>query len=195
METTRTKTRKKRIIKINNLYQKIICLILAGFLFFAVNYSEAASVEETVYTEVCQFNPNPDQEVWIYQAIMYASAMYSVDPLLLTAVIEQESQFNISAYSSAGAVGLAQLMPSTAHSIGVDPYDPLQNVLGGAKHLRTLLNSFDNGNPYGVTNAIAAYNAGSQAVIDNGGCPPYSETVNYVWSIASIYNNLLSRIY
>ncbi|KHM50674.1 hypothetical protein NZ47_12070 [Anaerovibrio lipolyticus] len=168
---------------------------MAGFLLFAVNYSEAASVEETVYTEVCQFNPNPDQEVWIYQAIMYASAMYSVDPLLLTAVIEQESHFNISAFSPAGAVGLAQLMPSTANSIGVDPYDPLQNVLGGAKHLRTLLNSFDNGNPYGVTNAIAAYNAGSQAVIDNGGCPPYSETVNYVCSIAGIYNNLLSRIY
>lgn len=195
METTRTRTKRKKKITINNLYQKIICLILAGFIFFAVNYSEAASVEETVYTEICQFNPNPDQEAWIYQAIMYASAMYSVDPLLLTAVIEQESKFNISAYSPAGAVGLAQLMPSTASSIGVDPYDPLQNVLGGAKHLRTLLNSFDNGNPYGVTNAIAAYNAGSQAVIDCGGCPPISETVNYVWSIAGIYNSLLSRIY
>ncbi len=193
-----TKIRKmiKRRIPTSKFCTKVLSFLLAVAIFFTFHVeSEAASVEEAVYTEVCSFNPDPSQSEWIYEAIMYASAMYSVDPLLFTALIEQESGFNIGAVSSAGAVGLTQLMPSTANAVGVDPYNPLENVLGGAKHLRTLLNSFDNGNPYGVTNSLAAYNAGAQAVIDNGGCPPYGETVNYVCSIASIYNHLLNKVY
>lgn len=192
-----TKIRKmiKRRILTSKFCTKALSLLLAVAAFCAFHAdSEAASVQEAVYTEVCSFNPDPSQSEWIYEAIMYASAMYSVDPLLFTALIEQESGFNIGAVSSAGAVGLTQLMPSTANAVGVDPYNPLENVLGGAKHLRTLLNSFDNG-PYGVTNSLAAYNAGSQAVIDYGGCPPYGETVNYVCSIASIYDHLLSKVY
>ena len=181
---------------IKKIYGVTVIMLLAIFVSAAFQpaEAEAASVEEVIYSEICQFNHDPEQSSWIYQAILYSASACSVDPLLYTALIEQESGFQINAVSHAGAVGLAQLMPSTASSIGINPYDPLQNVLGGAMHLKTLLNSFDDGGPYGVTNALAAYNAGSQAVINNGGCPPYRETVNYVWSIAGIYNRLLARI-
>ena len=80
---------------------------------------------------------NQEQTDWITNAILYASSTYSLDPLLLTALLEQESHFNLNAMSGAGAIGIAQLMPGTASMIGVDPYNPLENILGGASYLRT----------------------------------------------------------
>lgn len=186
--------REKKETAINQIIDMLIILLVAGFILIYQGEAKAATVEETIYSEVCSFNPNPEENIWIYQAILYASSVYSVDPLLFTALIEQESGFNIGAVSPAGAVGLTQLMPSTAAAEGVNPYNPLENVLGGAKYLRTLLEKFDNGDRYGITNSLAAYNAGPKAVIDNGGCPPYRETINYVWSIANIYDSLLQRV-
>ena len=93
--------------------------------------------------------------------------------------------------SPVGAIGLMQLMPGTASSIGVDPYDPLGNILGGTIYLRNQLDNFAGWGEYAVTDAVAAYNAGPQAVYDYSGVPPYSETRNYVVSVADAYNNLL----
>ncbi len=112
-------------------------------------------------------------------AIAAAAAQYGIDPNLLTAVAKQESGLNQSAVSPVGAIGVMQLMPSTAASLGCDPNDMTANIECGAKYLSQLLTQF-NGN---TALALAAYNAGPGAVQKYGGIPPYTETQNYVSSI------------
>lgn len=113
-----------------------------------------------------------------YEAlIQQAATRNGVEPALLRGLIEQESGFNPSAHSSAGALGLTQLMPSTAASLGVtEPLNPTQSIEGGARLLGELLRQF-HGN---VSDALAAYNAGAGAVDQYGGVPPYPETEAYV---------------
>jgi soluble lytic murein transglycosylase-like protein len=109
-----------------------------------------------------------------------AAARYALPPALLDAVIRQESGYRSDAVSPVGAMGLMQLMPGTARSLGVsNAFDPVQNVNGGAAYLRIQLNRFG-GN---LDHALAAYNAGPGAVIRYGGVPPYRETQIYVNSI------------
>lgn len=116
--------------------------------------------------------------------IQKASQKYNVDADLVKAVIQNESDYDADAVSSAGALGLMQLMPATAESLGVDnPLDPAQNIEGGVKLLRELLNQFG-GN---ITNTLAAYNAGAGAVMQYGGIPPYQETQTYVNRVLSTY--------
>jgi hypothetical protein len=103
-----------------------------------------------------------------------------IDPSIFVALVNQESQFNLSARSPAGALGLTQLMPGTARSLGVrDPFDPVQNLRGGARYLKQQLESF--GGDY--RKALAAYNAGPGAVQKYGGIPPFEETQHYVSTI------------
>ncbi len=114
---------------------------------------------------------------------------YNIDGDFIKAIIKQESNFNSDATSKKGAMGLMQLMPKTAESLGVvDAYNPNQNIEGGVKYLRGLLDRFDNNNEL----ALAAYNAGPTAVKKYGGVPPYKETQNYVNSIMSAYEQLKS---
>jgi soluble lytic murein transglycosylase-like protein len=109
--------------------------------------------------------------------IREAASRYGVSEHVIVAVIEAESQFNPRAVSRKGAQGLMQLMPATAASLGVeDPFSPRENIDGGVRHLRSLMDRFDNNLPL----ALAAYNAGEVAVINHGGIPPYPQTRAYV---------------
>jgi soluble lytic murein transglycosylase-like protein len=116
--------------------------------------------------------------------IRNSAAQHGLDPLLVESVIRQESGFRADAVSPAGALGLMQLMPATAKSLGVaDPMDAQQNVDGGTRLLRSLLDRYDGRLDF----ALAAYNAGPAAVDRYGGVPPYPETRSYVTSIMDDY--------
>lgn len=118
-----------------------------------------------------------------YETIRQAAGKYGVDPKLVSAVAEVESGFQQGAVSATGAVGVMQLMPETAESLGVNPYDAAQNIDGGAQYLKQMLDTFDGD----LRKAVAAYNAGPEAVKEYGGVPPYSETQQYVSSVLDLY--------
>lgn len=112
-----------------------------------------------------------------------AALRYGVSEQLVTAVIRVESGFNPRAVSPKGARGLMQLMPATASQLGVrNAFDPAENIDGGVRHLRGLMERFENNLPL----ALAAYNAGEGAVAQYGGIPPYRETQQYVTRILRI---------
>lgn len=113
------------------------------------------------------------------------SRAHGVPPSLVRAVITQESGGDPSAISSAGAMGLMQLMPGTASTYGVsNPFDPNENIAGGVSYLHDLLERYHGNIPL----ALAAYNAGSGAVSKYGGIPPYAETRGYVANVTALYH-------
>jgi hypothetical protein len=116
-----------------------------------------------------------------------ASALHGVPNALVRAVIEVESEFDRYAVSSKGAQGLMQLMPPTARRLGVlDPFDARQNIFAGVQYLRLLLDLFQGD----VELALAAYNAGENAVLRFNGVPPYRETRSYVDRVRALFDGL-----
>lgn len=130
-----------------------------------------------VYNQVAKFLPADDADA-VTIDILDASAYYQVDPILIAALFTCESGFHEEAISPAGAIGIAQLMPGTAETLGVNPYNTRDNIFGGVAYLAQQLNEFGD---YAL--AEAAYNAGPGAVWDAGGIPGYAETQDYVRSV------------
>ncbi len=134
----------------------------------------------------------PSTASWINDVVEKAAVRHSVDPNLVRAIVQVESNFNPHAVSRKGAIGLMQLMPRTAKSLNVtNPYDPAQNVDAGVRHFKELLDSYG-GN---LELSLAAYNAGVTAVHRSGGVPNYFETRNYVKKITGIYGSNTARLY
>lgn len=121
-----------------------------------------------------------------------ASNTFGVSVNLLESIAKAESNFDANAVSSAGAIGVMQLMPATAAAMGVtDAYDAYQNIMGGAKYISQLLQQYS-GN---ISLALAAYNAGSSNVDQYGGIPPFTETQNYVKKVLYYLENGVSSAY
>jgi soluble lytic murein transglycosylase-like protein len=122
----------------------------------------------------------------MHRAITQTSALHRLDPALIRAVIKAESSFDPGAVSRQGAMGLMQLMPKTALSLRVtDPYDPGQNIAGGVRHLRYLLDRYQGNLPL----ALAAYNAGETRVSRESGVPRIRETREYVRRVLRFYKD------
>lgn len=136
-----------------------------------------------------QFNLGPDFEK--YDSLIWTTAeKYNLDYTLVKAVIKAESNFNHLAISRVGARGLMQLMPGTAYSLGVyNSFHPQENIEGGVRYLRYLLNLFKGNLPL----ALAAYNAGEKAVARHNRIPPYQETQTYVRRVLHYFQKYNAR--
>lgn len=122
--------------------------------------------------------------------IRNTAGQLNIDPMLIKSVMHAESAFDPDAVSHKGASGLMQLMPATARRYGVSSiFDPRQNVMGGARYLRFLMDRFDGD----LELALAGYNAGENAVDRSGGIPPYAETRHYVKKVLRLYRQYRSR--
>ncbi len=161
------------------------------------SYASTSSTASTTSSYSCAYSSYTGISASAYTGILECSDVlngyfdeaaetYQVDVKLLKSIAKAESNFSASAVSSAGAVGIMQLMPSTAAGLGVsDSYDAYENIMGGAKYIAQLLDKYD-----GDTSlALAAYNAGSSKVDQYGGIPPYTETENYVEKVLQYYSS------
>jgi soluble lytic murein transglycosylase-like protein len=147
--------------------------------------SEAtANTFARIINEKIQDEPDATSDISSLENMVEQKAdAVGLDPDLAKAVVKAESGFNPKAVSPKGAIGLMQLMPETARTLGVNPHDPAQNVEAGACYLRDLLVRYDNL----LWHALAAYNAGTQAVDRHRGIPPYAETLGYINRITLDY--------
>ena len=153
----------------------------------AIRAARSAASEVNTYLDGSLLHLNRGRfftEQEIDAAIVQSAARHNVDPNLVRSVVKVESNFNPNAVSRKGAMGLMQLMPSTARSLNVsNPFDPTQNVDAGVRHLKRLLESYGGD----IRLSLAAYNAGSGAVARSSGVPRFAETRNYVRRITNLY--------
>jgi len=195
----------KLIFKINNfLFLSLIFILILSDAYADIYKCEDPETGEVIFTNFkgvfqgknCQifvkeqkkkisqntlsFNYNNINKKWFEEI----GRSLSIDPALLMAIAKVESSFNPKAVSPKGALGLMQLLPTTAELVGVrDPFDPLENLKGGALYLKRLLEEFKD-----LHLALAAYNAGPEKVRAYGGIPPYPETQQYVKAVLYYYS-------
>ncbi len=126
--------------------------------------------------------------------LLISAAHQNLDPNVLAAIVTVESSWHTHAVSYAGAIGLGQLMPYTAATLGVNPRDPKQNLSGAAHYLSNLMATFGS-NPNRYKLVFAAYNAGPKAVQQYGGIPPYYETQRYVMKVLRAWHHLQNIVH
>ena len=166
----------------------VVMFIFSGILFSAEG--RKSEIESKVYQFVNSQPVNSEDIEDIYNAIIKSSKEFDVDPQLIATIIKHESGFDQFAKSSAGAIGLMQLMPGTADSMGVvDSYDIFDNIRGGVKYFKQCLVKNKNDIPL----ALASYNAGIGNVLKYNGIPPFKETQNYVDKILDTYNKKFGK--
>lgn len=145
-------------------------------------------VKSSLATEVREEKAAPvplAADASVNEIIEHAAERHKVDPLLVHSVIQVESAYNKYAVSPKGAMGMMQLMPATARSLGVrNPFDPRENIEAGVRYLKQLQDTFGD-----LRHALAAYNAGPGAVSKYGTIPPYAETQNYVYQVGKRLGN------
>ncbi len=148
-----------------------------------------------VYAKVLR-HINPQLPGWesrdLARRVLVNAERWRIDANMLVAIVTVESRWHTHAVSSAGAIGLGQLMPGTAALLGVNPRDPKQNLSGAARYLRGLIQRFGRKN-YNLV--FAAYNAGPHAVSEYGGIPPYDETQAYVVRVLSTWERLARSVH
>ena len=185
--------------KPGTLFRALFCLSLFAFILPVGLQAEnivAVQDEEgrTVYVNIVKagsrgtstykivLRPIPDPKIGAL--VKSVSKAHQMDPKLVQAVIQVESDYNPNAVSRKGAQGLMQLIPSTARAYGVkDPFDPKQNIEGGVKHLKDLMDNYKGD----LRLTLAGYNAGMGAVARYGDIPPYRETQRYVRKVMELY--------
>jgi hypothetical protein len=159
-----------------------VLLVTLGAAYGAAQLDVRGAAEQATLAELAEVEAEDERPVRLTRAEIMAeietvAARYRVSPRLVAAIVAVESEFNPRAVSRRGAQGLMQLMPATAASVDVqDTFDARENIEGGVRHLRTLMDRYQNDLPL----VLAAYNAGDRAVLAYGGVPPYPETRRYV---------------
>jgi soluble lytic murein transglycosylase-like protein len=177
-------------------------IILVSTMLFTRISAEAAvrSVPATpaaisIYARVLR-HINPQMPGWqsrsLARRVLINAVRWRIDANMLVAIVAVESQWHTHAVSSAGAIGLGQLMPGTAALLRVNPRDPAQNLYGAARYLRGLMQRFG-ARHYDLV--FAAYNAGPKAVNEYGGIPPFDETENYVVRVIDEWARLARSVH
>jgi soluble lytic murein transglycosylase-like protein len=155
----------------------------------------ATPVAIAVYARVLH-HINPQMPGWesrdLARRVLVNAERWHLDANMLVAIVTVESRWQTHAVSSAGAIGLGQLMPGTAALLGVNPHDPKQNISGAARYLRGLMQRFGS-KRYRLV--FAAYNAGPRAVTEYGGIPPYDETQAYVVRVLDTWERLAKSVH
>lgn len=184
--------------------RRFIGPLLAGLAFLLATPAAAAPTASSnnpaavrAYARVlCKINPHlPNwQSRDLAKHLLVNANRWKMDANILVAIVSVESAWRTHARSSAGALGLGQLMPGTARTLRVNPHDPYQNLQGSARYLFGLLTKYRR-SPHRYALAFAAYNAGPKAVADFGGIPPYAETQHYVVKVMRAWNTIRSVIH
>jgi len=178
-----------------------LCFLFAsvapGIASAATRPIPATPVTIAVYASVLR-HFNPQLPGWqsrdLARHLLVNAARWKVDANMLAAIVSVESSWHTHAVSSAGAIGLGQLMPGTAATLGVNPRDPIENLAGAARYLRGLMQRFAS-SPHLYEMVFAAYNAGPRAVIRYGGIPPYSETQRYVVKVEDAWHEVRGSVH
>lgn len=154
------------------------------FIIFNCLFKAYADVDLKEYYQQKIIDQN--KAITAYNDVHRFSKEFNVDEKLITAIIEVESNFSNEIKSKKGAIGLMQIMPGTAELLNIDPNDLTQNIYGGIKYFKFLLEKNNNYIPF----ALAAYNAGQGNIVKYDSIPPFPETHSYIEEVLNIYNNL-----
>lgn len=179
-------------MKINKIITILFLnLSLISFSNEKIKNKNYENINNKVKMYVMNNSYNAETGKEIYDLIHYFSENYRVEESIIAAIIKVESNFNHYVESPAGAIGLMQLMPGTANSLNVNPYDIFENLQGGIKYFKQCLKANNND----LALALSSYNAGLGNVNKYDSIPPFEETQNYVSKVLSIYNELTEKNY